>query len=126
MVSDDSLFLLRPLVAKKQHPEKSVVFNVSPCIITLLIEVKMNCISIKVDVAPGSEIKVVAYEAVVLATKIGVSVTYVFNGVTCIADPGDDAEVLAKNCWDLVGIGIGMKATPQIARGKFINKPRRF
>jgi len=55
-------------------------------------------ILIKATVLAGTEINTAATEAVALADTLGVIVEYHFNGVTCIALPGDDPKSLAEQC----------------------------
>lgn len=63
----------------------------------------MSNLSITAEVLPGTDVTVAAREAVALANRLGVTVRYDFNGVLCIAVPGDDHESLAEKCMSMVG-----------------------
>jgi hypothetical protein len=63
----------------------------------------MSNLSITVEVLPGTDVTVAAREAIDLANRLGVTVHYDFNGVLCIAAPGDDHESLAEQCMSMVG-----------------------
>ena len=54
----------------------------------------MSNITLTVEATPGASIKHTAQEAVALAERIGVSVEFKFNVVTCFARPGDDPDGL--------------------------------
>lgn len=47
-----------------------------------------------VEVAPGAEIGVTCDEAVALAERTGLSIWFRFNGVKCLARPGDNPRGL--------------------------------
>lgn len=60
----------------------------------------MSRLTIKAEVEPGSTINDASKQAVELASKLNTYVEFSFNGVTCIAKPGGDAEKLVKNFVD--------------------------
>ncbi len=70
-------------------------------------------IVVKARFLAGTEINAAATEAVDLADKLGVIVEYDFNGVTCMALPGDDPESLAEQC----AVQMGRVTSVKIARG---------
>lgn len=73
----------------------------------------MSNISIKAHMLAGTDVRTAAREALTLANRIGVLVEYDFNGVTCLAVPGDDAGLLADHCMKIMGSNLIIK----IARG---------
>lgn len=73
----------------------------------------MSNIRITADILPATDVLVAAREAIDLADRIAVTIEYNFNGVTCLAVPGDDPEALAKNCMDMMS----SKTPVKIARG---------
>lgn len=48
------------------------------------------------EVKPGAEIGHVCREAQALADELKVLVKFAFNGVTCLARPGGNADLLAE------------------------------
>lgn len=56
-------------------------------------------LSIKVEVDGGAKIENVCREAIELANRVGITVDFVFNGVTCMAAPGGSAVALKGN-WE--------------------------
>lgn len=58
----------------------------------------MTAISINVEVLPTTSIFVASHDAMRLAEKLGITVTFEFNGVYCMAVPGDDWAGLADEC----------------------------
>lgn len=63
----------------------------------------MSNLSITAEALPGTDVTVAAREAIDLANRLGVTVRYDFNGVLCLAVPGDDHESLAEKCMSMVG-----------------------
>ena len=73
----------------------------------------MSALSITVDIRPGASTESAASEAIDLANRLSVLIRYKFNGVTCLAVPGDDAGLLAEHCMKIMGSNLIIK----IARG---------
>ena len=63
------------------------------------MEKTMSGLWITVEAAPGSNIDDVTKQAVALANKLEMTVWFDFNGVKCLARPGDDAMAL-KHSWE--------------------------
>ena len=64
---------------------------------------KHTCLSIKVEVDPGSDIKQAAKDAMNLANKLNVTIDFLFNGVTCLAIPGGDDKNIPINYFKAIG-----------------------
>jgi hypothetical protein len=73
----------------------------------------MSHIRITAGFLQGTDVHVAALEAIALADRIAVTIEYNFNGVTCLAVPGDDAGLLAEHCMKIMGSNLIIK----IARG---------
>ena len=54
-------------------------------------------ISIKIEGIAGSHIEKVCAEAIRISRLLGIMVTFDFNGIHCIAQFGDDPDVLAAD-----------------------------
>ena len=52
--------------------------------------------SIEVCFLPGETIRSASEKAVMLANELGVIITWKFNGVKCIACPGDSPEKIVE------------------------------
>lgn len=63
----------------------------------------MSNLSITAEVRPGTDVTTAAREAVALANHLRVAIRYKFNGVLCLAVPGDDHESLAEKCMSMIG-----------------------
>ena len=59
----------------------------------------MSGLWITVEASPGSDIDSITKQAVKLADKLEMTVWFNFNGVKCLARPGDDAMAL-KHSWE--------------------------
>ena len=57
----------------------------------------MSVLWLTVEVAPGSDIREAADEAVSLATKTGISIWFDFNGVRCLARTGDRPTAIVED-----------------------------
>lgn len=57
----------------------------------------MSTLSINVGVYAGSPIEEAAGDACVLATQLGCTIQFQFNGVECMAIPGGSSSVLIEN-----------------------------
>lgn len=57
----------------------------------------MSSFYLRLETQPGTGIQTAAGEACVLANKLGVVVTFDFNGVLCMAIPGGSSDVLVEN-----------------------------
>ena len=63
----------------------------------------MSNLRITAEVRPGTDVTTAAREAIDLANHLRVAIRYKFNGVLCLAAPGDDHESLAEQCMSMVG-----------------------
>jgi hypothetical protein len=62
--------------------------------------------SLEVKVYGGSPIEIAAFDACRLASDLGITVRFDFNGVSCSALPGGDPKILVENwkaAWDRGG-----------------------
>ena len=59
----------------------------------------MSGLWITVEPSPGSDIDSITKEAVKLADKLEMTVWFDFNGIKCLARPGDDPLAL-KQSWE--------------------------
>ena len=57
----------------------------------------MSVLWLTVEVAPGSDIREVADEAVALANKTGITIWFDFNGVRCLARAGDNPDMIVAD-----------------------------
>ena len=62
------------------------------------------CLSIKVEVSPGADIKDACSEAAVLAARTQLRVEFDFNGVRCVMNPGGVEEDLMAEWHRLLGM----------------------
>lgn len=74
----------------------------------------MSNLWITVEASPGSDIDETCKQAVKLASKLGATVWFTFNGVKCGARPQDDPESLA-DAWMLE---MNSKNTHKVAVGR--------
>jgi hypothetical protein len=56
----------------------------------------MSNLRLEVEVDAGSDINSTAKEAIALSKRIGVTVEFDFNGVTCVCNAGGSPEKLAS------------------------------
>ncbi len=56
----------------------------------------MSNFFLRLEAIPGRDILRCSHEAINLANKLELTVTFDFNGVRCMACPGDNPESLAK------------------------------
>jgi hypothetical protein len=68
---------------------------------------------LNVEVPGGTSIADAAQETIALANRIGVTVRFDFNGVRCLACPGDDPKRLIEEWGDI----ISKRTNLSVARG---------
>lgn len=76
----------------------------------------MSNFLIRIEPFPGADINRCAAQAIQLANKLDVTVMFGFNGVSCMACPGDSSEALAAEYQRLLSVRPG--PSPHIARGR--------
>ncbi len=59
----------------------------------------MSCLWLTIEVSPATDILDACNEAIRLANLLGIGIWFDFNGVKCLARPGDDAQRLSSD-WD--------------------------
>lgn len=77
----------------------------------------MTSFFLTLEAQGGSDLSACAFDAISLATKINVTILFDFNGVKCMACPGDDAKALADDCLRVMKIEPN-STSHLIARGR--------
>jgi hypothetical protein len=72
----------------------------------------MSDLVLELHARPGSSIDGASHQACTMASDLGVTIRFAFNGVTCIACPGDRPERLVE-AWNAAMDG---KAPYRVAR----------
>lgn len=65
--------------------------------------------TIRINPMAGADVKATAEQAVSVADKLGIMIEYDFNGVTCMARPGDCPDSLAEDYHRALNNGIKFK-----------------
>jgi hypothetical protein len=60
----------------------------------------MSCLSIKVDVCAGTEIKTACADICAFAKNMGIMIKSNFNGINVIATPGSDPAEMTKEYYE--------------------------
>lgn len=74
----------------------------------------MSSFFLKLEVSPGSLLDKCATEAIDIANRTQINVTFKFNGIECMACPGDNPALLINETARLMALG----KPGLIARGK--------